>query len=89
MVLEHFSYVSSVFTTNINKLFYGAFVLLSAYFTFFGQDYVHAASQLGIALIFDPFDANVSFTMRPRWQRFWLYLHLAAVLVLFTIHFVW
>jgi hypothetical protein len=31
---------------------------------------------LGIALIFDPFDVNKAFNLRPMWQKIWLFVHL-------------
>lgn len=57
---------------------YGAFVLLSLYFLLTGS-YADAATNLGIALIFDPFDQTVRWDQRPRWQRVWLIVHLLVM----------
>lgn len=59
----------------VNRILYGAFVLLSLYFSLTGS-YEDAVVNLGIALIFDPFDQTVRWDNRPRWQRVWLIVHL-------------
>jgi len=61
---------------NYSKILYGSFVFLASYYIFFKQDYIEAASALGIALIFDPFDVNKAFNLRPMWQKAWLIIHL-------------
>jgi hypothetical protein len=43
-------------TRIISRTMYTLFVVLSAYFLFFRGDYGDAAANLGIALIFDPFN---------------------------------
>lgn len=58
-----------------NRIMYGAFVLLSFYF-FLTCSYADAVSNLGLALIFDPFDQTVRWDNRPVWQRIWLIAHL-------------
>ncbi|MFZ9598200.1 MAG: hypothetical protein ACO28T_07360, partial [Schleiferiaceae bacterium] len=42
-----------------------------------------AIAQIGIALAFDPFDPNQPWGERPRWQRVWLYTHLALIALIF------
>ena len=37
---------------------------------------LEAATQLGIALIFDPFDQNQPWKERPQWQKAILIIHL-------------
>lgn len=64
---------------SINRMMYGLFVALSMYFLFVKHDITSAMSNLGIALIFDPFDDKVSFTLRPLYQRIWLITHLAIL----------
>ncbi|MGM9508994.1 hypothetical protein ACS5NO_14760 [Larkinella sp. GY13] len=64
-----------ILSNRFNRILYGAFVLLSLYFFLTGS-YGDAASNLGIALIFDPFDQTVRWDNRPRWQRVWLIVHL-------------
>lgn len=62
---------------NYNRLGYGAFVALAMYYSIFSGDFIEAASALGIALIFDPFNQETPFNERPLWQRAWLIIHLA------------
>lgn len=40
-------------------------------------------SNLGIALVFDPFDPKMAFNKRPLWQRIWLIAHVVVLLALF------
>ncbi|WP_298514879.1 hypothetical protein [uncultured Kordia sp.] len=66
-----------------NRILYGLFLLLTAYFVFIEKEYMTAASNLCIAFIFDPFDATQAFNERPFWQKIWLYIHVgiaAAIL---------
>ncbi|ADB38728.1 hypothetical protein [Spirosoma linguale] len=65
-------------SVKFNRIMYGAFVLLSAYFLATGS-YHDAAVNLGIGLIFDPFDQTVRWDNRPRWQRVWLIIHLVVI----------
>jgi hypothetical protein len=61
---------------NYNRLGYGAFLFLAAYYAFVNADFVEAASAMGIALIFDPFNQETPFNKRPKWQQAWLIVHL-------------
>ncbi len=63
-----------------NRWAYGAFLMLVAYFALSGQ-YSDAIINLGIALVFDPFDTTVTWAKRPLWQRAWMLVHLAILLV--------
>lgn len=67
---------------------YAALVAFALYEVLGPHDYLAAAANMGISLIFDPFDANVSFSARPLWQRTWLIIHLVLLFVLFIVHFV-
>lgn len=69
------------YTVKWNRYAYAGFILLSCYFLFISQDLEAATANLGIALIFDPFDQQQSWPQRPRWQRAWLLVHLSLVLV--------
>jgi hypothetical protein len=62
-------------STTVNRWAYAAFVLLSMYFLFISKDLVSAASNMGIALIFDPFNPAIKWTNRKSWQKAWLVLH--------------
>ncbi len=59
---------------------YGLFLVLVIYSTIAGH-YDDAVINLGIALIFDPFDTTVRWNDRPIYQRVWLLAHL---LILFA-----
>ena len=70
-------------TVVLFRIMYVLFLLLAVYEIIFKKDYVQAASQLGIALIFDPFNQQISWSDRPIWQRAWLIIHLAITAALF------
>lgn len=65
-------------TFQYGRVLYGAFVLLSIYFLATKQ-IESAMSNLGIALIFDPFDQKVTWNNRPAYQQIWLIVHLSIV----------
>lgn len=65
-----------------NRLMYGGFVAISLYQLLIHKDLSDAMSNLGIALIFDPFDPKVSWANRPIYQRAWLIVHVMVVFVL-------
>lgn len=62
------------------RIAYAAFVLLSVYYAVFNKDMSSAVANLGIALVFDPFDQKVAWNLRPRWQRAWLIVHLSILI---------
>lgn len=72
-----------ILSTTFNRWLYGGFVLLCVYFLIQGE-FINAASNLGIALIFDPFDQTVKWNDRKLYQRIWLFVHVALVIVLFV-----
>jgi hypothetical protein len=72
--------VSKGYTFKWSRFGYGAFIVLSAYFLFISKDLSSAVANLGIGLIFDPFDQKVSWAQRPFWQRIWLLVHVGLVL---------
>lgn len=76
------------FATGFNRLMYAALVAFALYEVLWPQDYLAAAANMGISLIFDPFDGNVGFSARPLWQRTWLIIHLVLLFGLFIVHFV-
>ena len=69
-------------TNQFNRLMYAGFVLISLYFLAVPGDMGTAMSNLGIALIFDPFDHRVTWAQRPFYQRAWLLVHVALVFAL-------
>lgn len=70
-------------TPVVSKIGYGAFVVLTIYFLATNQ-IMSAASNLGIALIFDPFNQQQKWNDRPLYQRVWLLVHVAVVFGLFV-----
>jgi len=67
-----------------SRIMYGTFVLLSIYFLS-TKDIASAMSNLGIGLIFDPFDQKVSWQQRPVYQKMWLIIHVCVVFGLLAI----
>lgn len=63
-------------SNQINRYAYILFLILVIYHVI-TKDYDWAVSNLGIALMFDPFDASVKWQDRPRFQKVWLLCHLA------------
>lgn len=62
--------------THVYRMAYGLFLLLVVYYLIRG-DVENATINMGVALVFDPFDATVKWQDRPLYQRVWLLLHLA------------
>jgi len=65
--------------TSFNKFLYLGFVLFGIYELLVKHSPAEAATQLGIALIFDPFNPDQPFKERPVWQKGVLIAHLAVV----------
>ena len=68
--------------TAFNKYLYIGFVILGIYQAIANQDYIQAASSLGIGMAFDPFNHGQKWTDRPIWQKAVLIAHLAIVAAL-------
>jgi hypothetical protein len=68
-------------SATFNRVFYGLFVVLSLYFLIKGEP-ASAMSNLGMALIFDPFDSSIRWDNRPLYQKTWLFVHVALVFIL-------
>ena len=66
----------------VTRILYGISVLLAIY-QIIQQNYVEAASALGVGLVFDPFDPKQTWKERPVWKKTWLIVHLAIVAALF------
>ena len=62
----------------INRFMYGGFVVLAVVMLATGN-WMTGVSNLGIALIFDPFDTKQPFKERPRWQQVWLVVHVCVL----------
>lgn len=69
---------------NINRILYTAFTLIGILYWIFGTDKSNGIAQLGIALIFDPFNPRQPFGQRPTYQKVWLFGHVAVVLAGFA-----
>lgn len=65
-------------TNRINRSAYIIFLALVVYL-FIKGDYDDAIANLGIAMVFDPFDSFVKWNDRPRYQRAWLIVHVTLV----------
>jgi len=63
-----------------NSIGYWAFVVAGVFFTFFATDDFTGPMFLCLAFIFDPFDANVPFGKRKKWQQIWLISHVIVAL---------
>ncbi len=66
----------------VTRWFYAAFILLAVYYLFVQKDVLTAASNLGIAFIFDPFNSRITWANRKPWQKSWLIVHVAVVFAL-------
>jgi formate/nitrite transporter FocA (FNT family) len=64
---------------HINRYVYGLYMILVIYL-FIKGDYEWAFTNMGIALIFDPFDNSVKWSNRPFYQKMWLFIHLAITI---------
>ena len=62
--------------TAFNKYLYIGFFILGIYQAIANQDYIQAASSLGIGMAFDPFNPEQKWTERPIWQKAALIIHL-------------
>ncbi len=62
----------------ISRYGYIFFLLLILYFLVRGN-IENAIINLGIALIFDPFDSKVRWEQRPLYQKLWLFVHVSLV----------
>ncbi len=75
--------------TPFNKFLYIGFVGIGLFQAFSTHEYLQAASSMGIALAFDPFDTEQKWDARPFWQKAVLILHLVLVGLLFGIGFMY
>ncbi|HZH99497.1 MAG TPA: hypothetical protein VEX63_00035 [Flavisolibacter sp.] len=64
----------------VNRFTYILYLVLVAYL-FLKGDIEWAITNLGIALVFDPFDANVKWQNRPSHQKVWLIVHVTLTFV--------
>ncbi len=74
-------------SSNFNRIGYGIMVLCGIVFLSIGN-LSNASIYLGLAFIFDPFDATIAWPKRPVWQRAWTVAHLVAVLVIMVAEWV-
>lgn len=69
--------------TSFNKFLYIGFVVLGLFQALFSKDFLQAASSLGIALAFDPFNLEQKWNDRPKWQKAVLLFHLTLAAAMF------
>ena len=65
--------------TSFNKFIYIGFMLFGVYELVYRHSPGDAATYMGIALAFDPFDQSQPWKQRANWQKLVLILHLAVV----------
>lgn len=65
---------------NYNKAAYVVFVIAAIGFACV-KNFSEAFTFWGLALIFDPFDTKMRFNDRPRYQRWWLIVHVSIALI--------
>lgn len=68
-------------TKSFNKILYTGFLLIAVFYLLFSKNISEALASLGIALIFDPFNPQQSWSQRPLYQRVWLIVHVSVVLL--------
>jgi len=62
--------------TPFNRYAYVVYMVLVIWL-FIKGDYEWAFANMGIALVFDPFNPAVKWQQRPLYQKVWLLVHLA------------
>lgn len=65
---------------NYNKAAYVVFVIAAIGFACV-KNFSEAFTFLGLALVFDPCDTKMRFNDRPRYQRWWLIVHVSIALI--------
>ncbi len=70
-------------SNKINRYAYILYMVLVLYLVIKG-DYDWAVTNMGIALVFDPFDASVKWQDRPPYQKGWLMMHVAIMVIGFV-----
>lgn len=65
---------------SLQRILYAGFLIMCCYYLYRGET-VTAGSNLGIGLIFDPFN-GIEWQQRKGWQKAWLVVHLVLTLVL-------
>jgi len=68
------------FQKNFSRVAYVSFLLLALDGFLIHHSYNVASTNLGVALIFDPFDQTQKWEDRSLYQKLWLLLHLAVFL---------
>ena len=71
----------------VNRIAYVFFIIIGIYTISYTDDLMQGVSNLGVALIFDPFNQEKQWSDRPFYQRAWLIVHVTAVIVLLGIAF--
>jgi hypothetical protein len=66
----------------VGRIGYSLMLGISCMAAFYWKDYGVTMSALGLALVFDPFDAEVPFVERSLLQRGWLISHLVLLYIL-------
>ncbi|HEX4875049.1 MAG TPA: hypothetical protein VFV31_00150 [Chitinophagaceae bacterium] len=68
---------------NLQRIGYLALTITGIIMMLIDKSPAAGISNLGVALVFDPFDPQLAFNKRPLWQRLWLITHVVVLLGLF------
>lgn len=72
--------------SNFNRIGYVAMLATGLFFLLIGNVST-ATSLIPVAMIFDPFDQNITWSKRLIWQKAWLIIHLIGSLTLIAYSF--
>ena len=70
----------SIDLKGFNKWLYGLFIVSGLYMFIFSDDFMGGVSNLGIALIFDPFNQSIKWKERQLYQKAVLVVHVMLVI---------
>lgn len=70
-------------SAQINRFAYILYMILVVYLAVKGN-YELALTNMGVALVFDPFDVSVKWQDRTGFQKAWLMIHVAILFVGFA-----
>jgi hypothetical protein len=69
--------------TSFNKYLYLGFVLFGFYQLLYKNSISDSVMYFGLALAFDPFNQDLKWDLRPKWQKLVLIIHLILVFYIF------
>ena len=78
--METKTQTNKLYNPQVYRVIYGLFLILSVY-NVFSDNLEQAVINMGIALIFDPFDQSIKWQDRKMFHKVWLLTHLALTLI--------